>query len=63
MSNSAKPGPVVRPGILEIAAYVGGESKVEGVDRVIRLASNEGALGPSPKAIAAYQAIAPEIHQ
>ena len=63
MSNSAKPGPVVRPGILEIAAYVGGESKVEGVDRVIRLASNEGALGPSPKAIAAYQAIAPEIHR
>ena len=63
MSNSVKPGPVVRPGILEIAAYVGGESKVEGVDRVIRLASNEGALGPSPKAVAAYQSIATEIHR
>jgi histidinol-phosphate aminotransferase len=63
VSSTVKPGPVVRPGILEIAPYVGGESKVEGVDRVIRLASNEGALGPSPKAIAAYQSIASQIHR
>lgn len=63
MSQTTLTGPVVRPGILDIAAYVGGESKIEGVDRVIRLASNEGALGPSPKAVAAYQALASEIHR
>ena len=55
--------PIPRPGILEVAPYVGGESKVAGVDRVIRLASNESALGPSPRAIAAYQALAHEIHR
>jgi histidinol-phosphate aminotransferase len=55
--------PVVRPGVLDIAPYIGGESKVPGVNRVIRLASNEGALGPSPKAIEAYRAQAGEIHR
>ncbi|MGH7097061.1 MAG: histidinol-phosphate transaminase [Stellaceae bacterium] len=56
-------GPVPRPGILDIAPYVGGEAKAEGVARPIRLASNESALGPSAKAIAAYQALAGEIHR
>jgi histidinol-phosphate aminotransferase len=56
-------GPVPGPGILDIAPYVGGESKAEGVERPIRLASNESALGPSPKAIAAYKALAGEIHR
>ena len=55
--------PAARPGVLDIAPYVGGESKVPGVNRVIRLASNEGALGPSPKAIEAYKALAGEIHR
>ena len=56
-------GPVPRPGILDIAPYVGGEAKAKGFDRPIRLASNESALGPSPKAMAAYRALAPEIHR
>lgn len=56
-------GPVPGPGILDIAPYVGGESKVAGVERPIRLASNESALGPSPKAIAAYRALADDIHR
>ena len=47
--------PVPRPGILDIAPYVGGEAKIAGAARVIRLASNESALGPSPRAIAAYR--------
>src|SRR5437660_6856257 len=55
--------PVPGPGILDIAPYVGGESKAAGVERPIRLASNESALGPSPKAIAAYKALAGEIHR
>lgn len=57
------PAPVPGPGILDIAPYVGGESKAAGVERPIRLASNESALGPSPKAIAAYKALADEIHR
>lgn len=56
-------GPVPRPGILEIAPYVGGESSVPGVNRIIKLSSNEGALGPSPKAIAAAQAQAATMHR
>src|SRR5947199_7926675 len=61
MPDSAVPVP--GPGILDIAPYVGGESKAEGVERPIRLASNESALGPSPKAVAAYRALAGEIHR
>src|SRR5271170_4468588 len=55
--------PIPRPGILEIAPYVGGEARIPGVDRPIRLASNESALGPSPKATAAFMALAGEIHR
>jgi histidinol-phosphate aminotransferase len=53
--------PVPQPGILDIAPYVGGEAKAPGFDKPIRLASNESALGPSPKVIAAYRAHAEEI--
>ena len=56
-------GPVPQPGILEISPYVGGESKVEGVARPARLASNENPLGPSPSAMKAYSAIANELHR
>jgi histidinol-phosphate aminotransferase len=42
---------------------MGGESKAEGVERPIRLASNESALGPSPKAVAAYRTLAEDIHR
>ena len=53
----------VRPGIMEITPYVGGEADVAGVERVIKLASNEGALGPSPKAAAAYRDAAATLHR
>jgi histidinol-phosphate aminotransferase len=55
--------PEPRPGIMQIAAYVGGEGKVAGVNRVMKLSSNEGALGPSPRAIAAYEGEKGEIHR
>ena len=55
--------PAPRPGILDINPYVGGESAIEGVDRIIKLSSNEGALGPSPKAQAAYAAIVGDLHR
>ncbi len=55
--------PIPRPGILDISPYVGGQSKLTGVDRVIKLSSNEGALGASPKAMAAYRATAGDMHR
>jgi len=55
--------PAPRPGILDIAPYIGGEATVSGVARVIRLASNESALGPSPRAVEAYRAAAGDIYR
>jgi len=46
--------PVPRKGVLEIDAYVPGRSKAPGAAKVFKLSSNESPLGPSPKAIAAY---------
>ncbi|HEV8678406.1 MAG TPA: histidinol-phosphate transaminase, partial [Stellaceae bacterium] len=60
---TSAPAPIPGPGILDIAPYIGGEANVPGVERPIRLASNESALGPSPKAVAAYRALAGEIHR
>lgn len=53
----------VRPGILDIAPYVGGEAGLAGHARVIRLASNENPLGPSAAAVAAYRGLATELHR
>lgn len=55
-------GPAPLPGILAIEPYVGGESEAPAA-RVIRLASNEGALGTSPRAIEAYRAAATSLHR
>jgi histidinol-phosphate aminotransferase len=56
-----RPAPAPRPYILDIAPYIGGEATIKGATRVIRLASNESALGPSAKAMAAYRAQAAEM--
>ncbi len=50
--------PVPRPGILDLEPYVGGKSALPGRKRVIKLASNESTLGPSPTAVAAYRRVA-----
>ena len=49
--------PQPRPGVLEIEAYVPGKSSAPGVAKVFKLSSNETPLGPSPRALAAYQAV------
>jgi histidinol-phosphate aminotransferase len=54
---------VPRPGILDIRAYVGGESTIPGRDTVIKLASNENAFGPSPLAIEAMRAALATAHR
>jgi histidinol-phosphate aminotransferase len=51
MSAARRPQP--RPEIMAIAPYVGGESHLPGVTRIIKLSSNEGAFGPPPGARAA----------
>jgi histidinol-phosphate aminotransferase len=53
---------IVRPGILDIAAYVPGDHALPGEGPVHRMASNEGALGASAQALEAYRAAA-ELHR
>ncbi len=55
--------PHPRPGILDIAPYVGGEARIPGVVQPIRLASNENPFGATPAAVAAYHAAAAELHR
>ncbi|MGE5502333.1 MAG: histidinol-phosphate transaminase [Ignavibacteriales bacterium] len=50
----AAPRPTPKAGILDIAQYVGGKSKVEGVEHPVKLSSNENVLGSSPAAQTAY---------
>ncbi len=52
-----------RSGVLDIQPYVAGESEIEGAGRTIKLSSNEGALGPSPRAIEAFRAAAADLHR
>jgi len=52
-----------RPSILSVEPYVGGSSKLPGVNRVIKLSSNEGAFGPPPGAIAAIERAARDAHR
>jgi len=55
--------PRPRPEVLEISPYVGGESTVPGVNRVLKLSSNEGAFGVPPGAQEAYRRMAEELHR
>ncbi|MCB1366145.1 MAG: histidinol-phosphate transaminase [Rhodobacteraceae bacterium] len=50
-----------KPGILDIHLYVGGDAGLQGFDKVLKLSSNESPIGPSAKAIAAYQAVAGQL--
>src|SRR6478752_2475758 len=59
MSALQRPQP--RPGVLAIDPYVPGKSTAPGVARVFKLSSNETPLGPSPKAVAAYRAVADRL--
>jgi Histidinol-phosphate/aromatic aminotransferase and cobyric acid decarboxylase len=52
-----------RPGIMKIAPYVPGKDSIEARQTIAKLSSNEGALGPSPKAMAAYAKAAAELHR
>lgn len=55
--------PRPRPEILTISAYVGGESTVPGINRTIKLSSNEGAFGVPPGAQQAIHRAAEDAHR
>ena len=44
-----------KPRNINVERYIGGLSKFEKIDNPIKLSANESALGPSPKAIEAFE--------
>ena len=44
-----------KPINFKVEKYIGGLSKFKKIDNPIKLSSNESALGPSPKAIQAFE--------
>ncbi len=62
LDRAQAPGPLPKPGILDIQAYVPGKSKVDGVADPVKLSSNENILGASPSARAAFIAAADSLH-
>jgi len=55
--------PQPRPGVLSIPLYEAGKSQIKGAIRVMKLSSNEAALGPSPHAIAAYAPVGENLQR
>lgn len=52
-----------QPGIMDIALYVSGESRLPGRGDVLKLSSNENPLGCSDQARAAFAAAAADLHR
>jgi len=59
MSDIIRP----QPGIMNIALYVSGESKLAGQTQVLKLSANENPYGPSDKAKAEFAAAAGDLHR
>ena len=55
--------PIPRPGLRDIDYYMVGIAKLPGLDRVIKLSSNESPLGASPRAIEAAAKAAEDMHR
>lgn len=55
--------PKPKESIMQIKPYVGGKSKADGAQRIIKLSSNENPWGPSPKAIAAFEAASKNLNR
>ena len=56
-------GPLARDGIGDIAPYVPGRTKADPGVKVIKLSSNEAALGPSPRAVEAFHTVSGNLHR
>ena len=59
MTKTPKP----QPGIMDIALYVSGESKVAGKSDVLKLSSNENPYGFSDKAREAFTRSVQDLHR
>jgi histidinol-phosphate aminotransferase len=57
------PEPTPHAGILKIAPYTPGRSRIEGCEKPIKLSSNESSFGPSPATLAAYHAAAASLNR
>lgn len=55
--------PKPKPGILDIAPYVGGKSSAKGNVKVVKLSSNETPLGASPMAMKAFVESVANLHR
>ncbi|HVC61342.1 MAG TPA: histidinol-phosphate transaminase [Acetobacteraceae bacterium] len=55
--------PRPRPEVLTISPYIGGESTLPGINRTIKLSSNEGAFGVPPGAREAIRRVAEEVYR
>ena len=62
MTDATKTAPAPKPGILDIAPYVGGKGAIAGFAEPMKLSSNENALGAGQKAREAYAAALKNIH-
>lgn len=62
MTDTTRRAPQPKPGILDIAAYVGGKGSIVGVADPIKLSSNENPLGAGPKAREAFASVLDKIH-
>jgi histidinol-phosphate aminotransferase len=60
--RGAAPRPTPKPGILDIAPYVPGKAKVEGVAHPLKLSANENILGSSPDARTAFASAIDSLH-
>ena len=56
-------GPAPRPDVLTIHPYVGGESALPGINRTVKLSSNEGAFGVPPGAQRAIREVTEEVYR
>ena len=55
--------PTPQPGIMDIALYQSGASKIDGVSDAVKLSANESPFGPSPAAISAFETASRELHR
>jgi len=62
MTEVRHSAPRPKPGILDIAPYVGGTGALSGVAEPMKLSSNENPLGAGPKAREAFASVLDKIH-
>ena len=62
LDRGAAQRPTPKPGILDIAPYVPGKAKVDGVEHPLKLSANENILGSSPLAREAFATAIDHLH-